>query len=249
MKKFIVLLLLSTLFSCIQKENKVVMTQSNPEVQIKKNQPNDAENQEFYKKPDTLTKNSKSFNLNNLECYWKLTFISHKKFTGGTGIMELKNYKNNKTLLTNEDYYDWSFYDTFETYALNKDDFMDVNFDGYKDYVIQIRENSGSAGDFYNVYIFQKKDNLFQLSKELSNYGFELDTINRTVTNYYKQGHDFNIATVSYYKKNGKLKYVETTKREILHNNDELLLKTTFTKSIGKKVIKQTIDTINFEGY
>ena len=165
-------------------------------------------------KPDTIYKNSNCFKINNIMCFWKFTLV-HYDSKGGIGTMELKKFKNNKTLLTFEDYYDMSFYDTFGNYIIDYDTFKDANFDNFKDYVIRSREQSGSAGDFYNVYLFETKSKTFKLSNKLSNYGFELDTINRTISNYYKEGLIYNISTTSYYNKNGKLKFVESTQREI----------------------------------
>lgn len=203
----------------------------------------------LYTNPDTLIKKSNAFIINKIKCYWLLTLIVYQDLTGGTGIMELKNYKTNKRLLSYDDYYNKDFYTNFETYTIDDDHLKDANFDGFKDFIVLIREASGSAGDYYNVYLFDNKSKTFTLSKEISNYGFEIDTINKTTSNYYKSGYSFNISSISYFNKKGKIKFTETIERKIIQKNDTEVLKTTFTKSIGEKIIKKTIDTTDFNGY
>jgi hypothetical protein len=99
------------------------------------------------------------------------------------------------------------------------------------------------------VYLFNKSTKIFLLSKELSGGEFEINTKDNTVSTYWKMGVGFNSSKVHHFDKNGKIRFIETTTREVINGVKNDLLKTTYKKVINGKIIKTKIDTTKFEGY
>ncbi len=171
------------------------------------------------------------------------------------GKLVLKNGQSKTTILTNSDYYslDNAYYTNSFTRidfeSLNKDAIKDVNFDGYKDVMLYGISESGSAGSFYKVYLFNSKKQLFEPSEALSGYDITIDTIKKTLSSGGKNGYGYNINIIDYFGKKGKIKYKEITEREIISEEPKSLLKTTYKKMVGQKIIQTKIDTTTFEGW
>ncbi len=198
-------------------------------------------------KSDTLVKNSEPFLINGIKCFWEFELIVNEEATGGSGINRLKNHKTNKVLLLNEDYFDLDLFNTIDKNNFDfNGEFKDANFDGLKDFIVYSKTGSGSGGSAFNVYLFNKKKDVFEFSEELSGGEFEINKTDKTVSTYWKMGVGLNSSQVHHFDKNGKIKFTEITTREIIDNN---LLKTTYKKIVDRKTIKTQIDTTKFEGY
>ena len=76
-----------------------------------------------------------------------------------------------------------------------------------------------------------------------------MDSVNRTLSAYWKTGAALNITTVTYFDKKGKIKFRESTRREVMTINEESKLVTQTTKTNGKKTLKITKDTATFTGW
>lgn len=196
-----------------------------------------------YDEPDTLVKKSKSFIINDIKCYWELTGIAYNNYHLVSATLELKNYKNNKTLLSNEDMYDRSYFDN-EDLSFEP---QDANFDGYKDFVFNSRTGSGSGGSGYRIYFFNNIKKTFDSLMEMGN--LEINSVNKTISGSWKMGAGWNISQVHHFGKNGKIKFSENETREVISGDTATLLKTTYEKIINKKVVETKIDTTKFEGW
>src|SRR5690606_24767685 len=88
---------------------------------------------------DTVIKISEPFQLNTVLCYWKHTFVVYGE-SGFDLSMELRNYNSDSILFEFEhapkhsEEYNYKAGNYFE--ELNREHFKDVNFDGFKDFVI-----------------------------------------------------------------------------------------------------------------
>lgn len=209
-------------------------------VRVQKNNP-------MVSKTDTIIKTSKPFKINKIESYWKYSITC-----GGDIMMQLKENTTNRILLVHSDItpFEFDFYKNKdyvnEQYTEN---FKDVNFDGNIDFVIYSKQNSGSGGSFFDVYLFDHKTKMFERSEELSGGEIEIDTTKRTVSTYWKSGIALNSSQVRHFDKNGKIKFRETITQEVIAGDSISLLKTTYEKVVNGKIIKTEIDTTKFEGY
>lgn len=199
---------------------------------------------------DSLIKKSEPFKINAINCYWEFTLIIDKGEEEGNSLVNLKNSNTNKILLSYSDYCDLELYNSINKNNFDfNGEFKDVNFDGLKDFVAYSRQDSGSGGAFYNVYLFKKSTKTFLLSKELSGGEFEINTSDKTVSTYWKMGVGFNLSKVNHFDRTGKIRFIETTTREVIAGVTNDLLKTTYKKVVNGKIIKTKIDTTKFEGY
>jgi hypothetical protein len=193
---------------------------------------------------DTLRKKSQTFSVNGLDCFWELTLYLYKGEKGGTGKLELRNQKKGKIILNkDEDYY---YFENLSggDWQMNEDIIKDVNFDGYKDIVLYNRGASGSAGEFSDIYLFKPAKKTFEKSKALSGYNIAIDTINKTLSFYARNGAAYNISGSIYFGRHGKIKYEEITESETIDNKSPLF-KITYRKIINDKVVKTKIDTVS----
>jgi hypothetical protein len=199
---------------------------------------------------DTLIKVSEPFLINGIKCYWEFELTVYDGAKGGSGINKLKNHNTNKVLLLNEDYFDLDLFISIDKRNFDfNGEFKDANFDGFKDFIVYSRTGSGSGGSVFNVYLFDKKKNIFKFSKELSGGEFEINEADKTVSTYWKMGVSWNSSQVHHFDKNGKIKFTEITTREVITGDTTSLLQTTYKKIVEGKTIKTEIDTTKFEGY
>lgn len=198
-------------------------------------------------KTDTIIRTTKPFQINKMESYWIYTITSAGDIT-----MQLKENATNRILLVHSDItpFEFDFYQN-KDYANEQYTayFKDVNFDGNNDFVIYSKQNSGSGGSFFDVYLFDRKTKMFERSEELSGGEIEIDTTKRTVATYWKSGVALNSSQVRHFDKNGKMKFKKITTQEVIAGDSMSLLKTTYEKVVNGKIIKTEIDTTKLEGY
>lgn len=148
-------------------------------------------------KNDTLIKSSNPFNLNNILCKWKQI-----EYPNGETTIELNDNETHKILLSYSDNFkfgnDFSSADYFDKH------FQDVNFDGYKDFLIT-SYGSSAMTDMVNVHLFNRKTKLFEFSEDLSdNQIEEIDNINRILITF-SENREFIIRKIHFFDKNGRL--------------------------------------------
>ena len=179
MKTLIWVITISLLASCNTKKQDLHETTKVVSSKIKLKEGDVTEKKQISRK-DTLVIQSKTFILNEMECYWKFESIIDQKLSGfGNFTMSLVDEKSNRIVLSDRDYTNQNDIDTTD-FRLDK--FVDINFDGFSDFYIQSQEKSGMGNDFYNVYIFDKKLKSFKYSDEFSCTNLEIDSINKTIT-------------------------------------------------------------------
>ena len=199
---------------------------------------------------DTLLKISTPFIVNGIKCFWEFELTVYEGEEGGNGINTLKNYNTNKVLLINEDYFDLELFNSIEKNNFDfNGEFYDANFDGLKDFIVYSETGSGSGGSFFNVYLFNKKKNIFEISNELSGGEFEVNELDKTVSTHWRMGYGSNSSQVYHFDKNGKIKFTEITTQVIIDGDTTSLLQTIYEKVVDGKIIKTEIDTTKFEGY
>lgn len=204
---------------------------------------------------DTIIKISEPFILNELSCYWKHYFII-ADYGLSEIIMELKEDKTDKLLFQYSDYvkYEDDFNYKSDSYfdEINEKHFIDVNFDGYKDFIIR-SYGSMPMTDRTNIYIFYKQIKTFDSQKDadgeyLSDSNIdEIDTINKILTTssfsmelVFRRKHHFD--------NNGKIKFSEYFSEEFFYPNDTIEKRvTTYTKIINGKEVETKIDTTDFK--
>lgn len=217
-------------------------------------------NDDIILKEDTLIKISKPFFVNGIKCYWEFTLEIFEDSPSGEGTIKLKSSKNNKILLSYSDIY---YLEEFNKPDMNDYDFygnrfVDVNFDGLKDFALYSRLSSGSGVTHTEVYVFDKPSKRF-LPSELSGGEFEVNEKNKTVSTFQENGYRDYTTFVSHFDKKGSINCREYITREEIEVNKKTLLKRTYQKMIngrmvnGKiingKIIKRTVDTVEFNGW
>jgi hypothetical protein len=206
-------------------------------------------------KYDTIIKISEPFILNELSCYWK-HYLIIADYGLSEIIMELKEDKTDKLLFQYSDYvkYEDDFNYKSDNYfdEINEKHFIDVNFDGYKDFIIR-SYGSMPMTDRTNIYIFYKKIKTFDSQRDadgeyLSDTNIdEIDTINKILTTssfsmelVFRRKHHFD--------NNGKIKFSEYFSEEFFYPNDTIEKRvTTYTKIINGKEVETKIDTTDFK--
>ncbi len=201
---------------------------------------------EIFRK-DTLITQSKTFSINDMECYWNFESIIDQQQSGfGNFTMSLVDQKSNMIILTDSDYTNQNEVDTIDS---RLDRFKDINFDGYKDFSTQSREKSGTGNDFYNVYLYDKKLKSFNYSEEFSNTNLEIDSINKTITSSGNSGVGLHDYTIKHLDNKSNVKFIENTREEVIQLNDRQYLVRTVKRIQNNKIIKTKVDTTLFDGY
>ncbi|MCV2485108.1 hypothetical protein OD917_09250 [Flavobacterium sp. SH_e] len=173
---------------------------------------------------------SQPFALNGIKCIWKqIDSIS------GATTLELRDYKTQRILLTHSDYFksenDFNEQDYFNEH------FQDLNFDGFKDFLIT-SSGSSQMTDMINIFVFNKKTKSFEFSEELSDNAIEeKDSINRILSTS-SFTIDGEIRKKHYFNKNGTIKYSEIITRIDLSENDSTShYKNNYEKIVNGKVV------------
>ena len=174
---------------------------------------------------------SKPFLINGIECYWEQTDTLSDEST--MDLIKLKDFKTNKILVNHTECclkYGLDFY--------APDNFRDVNFDGFKDFLI-ISYGSSAMFEITNIYLFDNKAKRFVYS-DLSDNGIETDSIERKlVTTSFDK--DFERTKNHYFDKFGKIKYSEIITE---YSNPEYK---TYEKILNGKVVAKKVDSVKIK--
>lgn len=200
---------------------------------------------------DSLSKISKPFALNGIKCYWEHFFVLYKSKGDVYGMevtMILKTFKTKQVLLEvfdNPRYiedYDYKSEAYFD--AINKDHFVDLNFDGFLDFKTY---NKGSMPmtSVTNIYTFNGKTKLFEDSELSDNTIEELDATNKILTT---SSWDLNARYTKkhHFSNNGKIKFSEYITEENYYPNDTTSrLIRTYQKMIKEEEVEIKVDTLD----
>lgn len=207
-----------------------------------------------YDKSDTLVNKSEPFLINGIKCYWNIELIIDEGETNdedeqfGGGSFELIDYKSNKILINHWDALFLNAYNNIIKRHFDfKENFIDVNFDGSKDFVIANRSSSGSAGTLYEVYLFDKLKKSFEFSDELSNYNFEVNTKDRTASTSSSSGGYSNYSEEFHFNKKGKIKSTEIRNSKLILVDNEQSIESIYKTVVNGEIVKIKIDTTKIE--
>lgn len=181
---------------------------------------------------DTLTKISEPFKINGIECYWKVSIIMEQgDFEGGFITRELMiDNKTQKTILKDTDFAHIDGYNDID-FEEEKENFKDINFDGFKDFIVLSYSNSSPMNNFYNIHIFNNNTKSFDFSEELSDTEIEIDSLNRKVTSAYGY-RNYSVYKVHHFDKYGKIKFTEEFSEDLGIQNDTVTVIHKFYKKI-----------------
>ena len=147
----------------------------------------------------------------------------------------MRDYKIQRILLSYSDYF--KSRNDFNTEDYFNEHFQDLNFDGFKDFLIT---SSGSTAmtDIVNIYLFNKKTKSFEFSEELSDNIIEqIDSANRILLTS-SFNIDDEIRKKHYFNKNGTIKYSEIIIRTDISDNDSIAhYKNNYEKVVNGKVV------------
>jgi len=129
------------------------------------------------------------------------------------------------------------------------DNFIDLNFDGHLDMQLLNEDNSGTGGDYYDVFLFNQDSNSYVFSNKLSGNLIEVNSTKRTLTYYWKAGVSINHTQILYFDKNGILQYSEKITNEVKSIDNKEALITNYSKEAHSEVLESRTDTTDFEGY
>lgn len=182
-------------------------------------------------KADTLAKISKPFNINDVKCYWT-QLDSPEDIT----MLELKDFTTQRILLTYSD--SFRIKNDFNSAGYFDEHFQDLNFDGFKDFLIT-SYGSNEMTNLVNIYVFNEKTKSFEFSEELSDNRIEsIDVINRKLITS-SSDRDSETIKNHYFHKNGQLKYLEIiTKSDSIVNDTINIYINRYEKSINGKIVK-----------
>lgn len=200
---------------------------------------------------DTLTWEQPEFVLNNIQCFWtgKLVALRGDSLSHSAQF-DLLAADNRRVLYSRKEDADRTGFQFLKGYkGLFSDLFRDINFDGYKDILEYNKFSSGSGGSFYDVYVFEAGTKEFVLSKELSGADITVDTLQRSVTDYWKSGYGSYTSHTRFYDDRGRLKYRESAWYELMPGDTVDLQRIERKRIVKGKVVKITVDTVIFEGY
>lgn len=185
-----------------------------------------------------IIKKSNPFKINGIECFWEQTDTLVEE--GAMDIIRLKDYKTKRVLINHIDCccckYGFDFY--------SSENFIDVNFDGFKDFLI-MSYGSMAMFELTNIYLFDNKTKQFEYS-DLSDNGIETDSINRRLitssSDISPNGRNFEKTKTHYFDKFGKVKYTEVLTTE---DWDTIpIVYRTYEKIVNGKVVETKKDSV-----
>jgi len=183
-----------------------------------------------------IIKKSNPFKINGIECFWELTDTLDDKIS--MDLIKLKNYKTNRILVNHIECclkYGFDFYST--------DNFLDVNFDGFKDFLIR-SYGSMAMFEITNIYIFDPTTKRF-IQSDLGDNIITTDSINRKlITGSFDRTYlgSSEQTKTHYFDKYGKLKYTEVFKVKYL---DTIPVEhRTYEKIVNGKVVETKRDSV-----
>lgn len=186
---------------------------------------------------NTFIKKSKPFRINGIECYWEQTDTLTEE--GRMDLIKLRDYKTKRILVNHTECclkYGFDFY--------SQDNFLDVNFDGFKDFLI-VSYGSMAMFELTNIYLFDNKTKKFVYS-DLSDNGIETDSVNRRLitssSDISPNGRNFEKTKTHYFDKFGKVKYTEVITTE---DWDTIpIVYRTYEKIVNGKVVETKKDSV-----
>ncbi|HZF99703.1 MAG TPA: hypothetical protein VEY71_01810, partial [Chitinophagales bacterium] len=198
------------------------------------------------------------FRMNNVPCYWKHSVERLLDDSGKTvGAAQVR-----KTLLDAQtqdvllDHIDLSANETVfgrenltALSDIGSNDFVDVNFDGYKDYTTYSFVNSGSGGAFTESFIFDPKTKTFRYDEALSGGNMNVDSTSRSVSFTWKMGFGIYVGNTIYFDNKGNVRYTENTSREIIPGDTIDRVVNGYEKFIKGKRVEFRVDTAVWDGY
>ena len=192
---------------------------------------------------DTITKVSKLFLLNELMCYWKHSITIYGKNGYSLEIlMQLKEQETDKTLLTYEyqprypEDYDYRSEHYFD--IINKRHFIDMNFDGLKDFKIY-ESGSMPMTSATVIYLFNKETKIFEISELSDTTIEERDSINKILTTS-SWNMEANFTKKHHFDLKGNIKFTEVF-TEIYDEQEEIIDSVSFKKVHYQKIINDEI--------
>jgi hypothetical protein len=183
-----------------------------------------------------IIKKSNPFKINGIECYWEHSDTLVEE--GSMDLIKLKDYKTNRILVNHIDCclkYGFDFY--------SKDNFLDVNFDGFKDFLIRTY-GSMAMFEITNIYLFDSKTKKFTES-DLGDNGITTDSVKRKlITSSFDRTYlgSSEKTKTHYFDKYGKLKYTEVLNIEYL---DTIPVEyRTYEKIVNGRVVETKKDSV-----
>jgi len=188
-------------------------------------------------KNETFIKKSNPFKINGIECYWEQSDTLTDE--GRMDLIKLKDYKTKRILVNHVECclkYGFDFN--------SPNNFMDVNFDGFKDFLI-VSYGSMAMFELTNIYLFDSKTKQFEYSN-LSDNGIEIDGVNRRLitssTDKSPNGRNFEKTKTHYFDKFGKVKYTEVITEE---DWDTIpIVYRTYEKIVNGKIVETKKDSV-----
>jgi len=204
-------------------------------------------------KSTTRIMHSKNFVVNGLTCYGN--FITTYEYNAGVNgtekdplaaiTLQFIRIDTGQTILTDSDLQQPG--QAFYADVLH-DNFKDINFDGYIDFINYNWQSSGSGGAVINAYLFNPEKKIFEAS-DLSGGELTIDPENKTLSTYWKMGIPWNNQLITHFGEKGRILYRESITREVTRGDTIDKLITTYIKEHNGKVVEKKIDTTTFEGY
>lgn len=183
-----------------------------------------------------IIKKSNTLKINGIECYWEHTDTLLEEVS--MDLIKLKDYKTNRILVNHIDCclkYGFDFY--------SKDNFLDVNFDGFKDFLIR-SYGSMAMFEITNIYLFEPTTKRF-IKSDLGDNSIKTDSINRKfITSSFDRTYlgSSEKTKTHYFDKYGKLKYTEVHNIEYL---DTISVEyRTYEKIVNGKVLETKRDSV-----
>ena len=206
----------------------------------------------FYRDNKILWSNlkaySKSFDFQGQECVWEYIIPNYNSLDGLLYTQNLINNKTKKVILNgqieeshNEMYSD-DINVLFQTNGLNAI-LDDINFDGENDILIFNRNKSGTAGEFTDVYIFDKKTGSYEFSTFFSGYDCNILKDKKIITYFAKGGGRNYFYKEVHFNNNSNIKFTNHFRSISISNSNELIYE--YEKIVDEKTIRKVSDTIN----
>ncbi len=181
---------------------------------------------------------SKQFKINGINCYWKYKLTETNEYR-----MELRNADNGNLLFISADILMYGS-DNISLDNTKIENFIDINFDGFKDYIEYRHGLSGSGGSLYIAYVFNPVKEFFEISGELSGGNLRADTITRSLHSSWSTSASDYSEEIKYFDDHGKIKYTEVIKHESISSDRRIR---NYKKIADNKVVESRIDTMTIK--
>ncbi len=180
---------------------------------------------------------SASFSINNIQCRWRFT-ATYPQNDGSavTFKMQLLNDVTDSVML--DGVQDIVRSENIDMYSQRLEDWIDVNFDGYIDFVCSNNTASGSSGTFYDCYLYVPAWHTYVYSEAFSGYELTVNENNRTVNYFAKNGAANHYQKTIYVGADSKISYSEETSTTYI-SGDRVYEKVIYTKTVNGKIVKK----------